>query len=128
MPQPPIRRTRTLLREQLRSLTAHPPIRLRVGDPRDFPDVRNFAMCGFDGAVAEIIVAPKIEREPDAVIVALLRHEIAHAVLMSEGIEHRERDADTLAEEIWGDPIYYDARDVETLAGGVRPRPGYLPR
>lgn len=127
-----MKRTRTLFRKRAAAVRQIAP-RLRVcllaGDPDDFPEERNFAMCGLTRPhVAEIIVAPKIENEPDAVIDALLRHEFAHGVLLHRGQQgHSERDADALAEVIWGDRINYDARDVQTLAPGQWPRPRHLP-
>lgn len=126
-------RTRRQLRAHLPALLGVAP-RLRVvlvaGDPDDFPNERDFAMCMLAAKNrARIVFAPKVETEPDDVIAALLRHELAHAVLLNLGAEHHaERDADSLAEAIWGDPIRYDQRDVETLGPGSRPRPGYLPR
>lgn len=85
-------------------------------------------MCGLIApSEAEIIVAPKIEDEPDDVIHALLRHELAHGILLFHGHDdHSERDADALAEAVWGDPLNYDARDVQTLAPGTHPRPRHL--
>jgi hypothetical protein len=85
-------------------------------------------MCGLVAPdEAQIIVAPKIEAEPDAVIDALLRHELAHGILLFHGHDgHSERDADELAEAIWGDRLNYDYRDVQTLAPGQWPRPRHL--
>jgi hypothetical protein len=128
-----MKRTRALFRQRAAAIKRIAP-RLRVcllpGDPADFPRERNFAMCGLvRPEVAEVIVAPKIEGEPDAVIDALLRHELAHAVLLYRGQDgHSERDADALAEVVWHDPINYDARDVQTLAPGKWPRPEHLPQ
>jgi hypothetical protein len=87
-------------------------------------------MCGLVAPnEANVIVAPKIEDEPDDVIHALLRHELAHGILLFHGHEdHSERDADELAEAIWGDRLNYDARHVQTLAPGTWPRPGHLHR
>ena len=127
-----MKRTRSIFRRRAATVKRLAPklrVGLIVGDPEDFPKQRNFAMCGLvRPAFAEIIVAPKIESEPDEVIDALLRHELAHAVLLFRGQRgHSERDADAFAEVVWGDRIRYDARDVQTLAPGKWPRPGYLP-
>ena len=105
-------------------------VRLVFGDPKDFPNTRNFAMCGPEDKGFIVIVAPKIVKEPKAVYDALIRHELAHAVLLHCGaIGHSERDADVAAETIFRGKIYYDARDVETLARTQkRIRPAYLPR
>jgi predicted SprT family Zn-dependent metalloprotease len=87
-------------------------------------------MCGLEAHdEANVIVAPKLEREPDDVIHALLRHELAHGILLFCGHDdHSERDADALAEAIWGDRLNYDHRDVQTLAPGRHPRPEHLHR
>jgi hypothetical protein len=126
-------RTRRIFRALAGGIAPHAPglrCRLSRGDPADFPRERNFAMCGLIApSEAEIIVAPKIEDEPDEVIAALLRHELAHAVFLFHGHDdHSERDADALAEVVWGDRINYDARDVQTLARGRWPRPEHLPQ
>ena len=128
-----MRRTRAIFRRRLQQLKRLAPklrVGLVVGDPEDFPKQRNFAMCGLARRqFAEIIVAPKIENEPDEVIDALLRHELAHALLLYQGhSEHYEREADEVAEMIWGERINYDARDVETLGPGKWPRPWHLPQ
>ena len=128
-----VKRTRTLFRSLAGGIAPHAPglrCRLSRGDPADFPKPRNFAMCGLVGPRdANVIVAPKIEDEPDEVIDALLRHELAHAILLYCGHDdHSERDADELAEAVWGDRIHYDHRDVQTLAPGKWPRPGHLHR
>ena len=118
------------LLEGARGVAPHLRVALVFGDPSDFPNERDFAMCGLVRKNhARVIVAPKIVDEPLAVVSALLRHEIAHAVLLNLGADdHAERDADSMAEAIWKAPIYYDERDVETLEPGTRPRPGRLPR
>jgi len=82
-------------------------------------------------------VAPKLERESDDRIRALIRHELGHAVeaLYSPstirqrlGISHTspERYADAIAQQIWGDTILYDGEDVQSLSEGVYPRPRRL--
>jgi hypothetical protein len=126
-----MKRTRAIFRALVGGVAPHAPglrCRLSRGDPADFPKDRDFAMCGLDAArTARIFVAPKIEDEPDEVIGALLRHELAHAILLHYGDEyHSERAADALAEAVWGDRINYDHRDVQTLAPGRHPRPGHL--
>lgn len=63
-------------------------------------------------------------------IIALMRHEIAHCVdphvFTRPG---REQRADDIAEQVTGQRIYYDDRDVQTLdVRGKYPRPLYLHR
>jgi len=128
-----MKRTRSIFRSLASGIATHAPglrCRLSLGDPHDFPNERNFAMCGLIADdEANVIVAPKIEDEPDAVIHALLRHELAHAILLYCGHDgHSERDADELAEAVWGDQLRYDHRNVQTLAPGKWPRPRHLHR
>ena len=124
-------RTRRIFRELLPAVVDVAPrliCIIAVGEAEDFPARRDFAMCGLvEPGTAEIIVAPKIEREPDDVIHALLRHELAHAILLYAGhADHSEKQADALAEQLWGDPISYDERDVQTIGPGRRTRPARL--
>lgn len=56
---------------------------------------------------------------------ALVRHELAHLSDPDLG----EAATDTLAELVTGQCIYYgELDDIQTVAGGVRPRPRRLPR
>ena len=82
-------------------------------------------------------VAPKLERQSNDRIRALIRHELGHAVealYAYSTVERRigvpiltpERYADAVARGIWGDTIRYDADDVQTLGEGVSPRPRRL--
>jgi hypothetical protein len=107
--------------EQL-GYTVHVEIVLDVDG--SYPKARDFAKTTGD----VIYFSPKILRAPPARIEGLLRHELAHVVFMQAGnLDHTEREADALAEELFGDNIYYDAEDVQTILPGRRPRPHYLP-
>lgn len=114
---------------------AFPDLPLRVsvslGDPAEFPEDRNYAYSAWDGASASIVFSPKVLDADAEQQDALLRHELSHAVLQHAGLPHSERDCDDAAERIFGDPLYYDHRDVQTLnpraPGARRPRPAYLP-
>lgn len=114
---------------------AFPDLSLRVsvslGDPAEFPEDRNYAYSAWDGHTASIVFAPKVLDADPAQQDALLRHELSHAVLQHAGLPHSERDCDAAAERIFGAPLYYDHRDVQTLnphaPGARRPRPAYLP-
>lgn len=93
---------------------------------------RAYAYCTDlpDGSFA-IHVAPKMDEADDSRIDGLMRHELSHAVLLYTGdLEHTERDADEIAEELFGAPLYYDQDDVQTTdpsaPGARRPRPDYL--
>jgi hypothetical protein len=61
---------------------------------------------------------------PEANVVALLRHEFGH-VVQPEGTE---REIDLIAEQTTGEEIRYDARGIQTIGPGERPRPAHLPR
>jgi hypothetical protein len=100
---------------------------------RDFPKNRNYAYCQVEpvNSVYLIGTAPKMEVGGLNRIIALLAHEIAHALLLHRGLnDHSERDADELAEALFDIEIYYDSADIQTLDGyrGTRPRPDHLPR
>jgi hypothetical protein len=107
-------------------------VSLTLGDPAEFPAERNYAYSAWDGNKAQIVFAPKRLDADEAQQDALLRHELAHAILQHAGLDHSERDCDAVAERIFGAPIYYDARDVQTLNpdvfGAQRPRPAHLPK
>ena len=96
----------------------------------EFPAKRNFAYCSWNGSQVKIVFSPKILRAAKARADALIRHELAHALMMSRDQEHTERETDSLAEKVWGEPIYYDKDDVQTLdkrKAAMRVRPSYLP-
>lgn len=82
-------------------------------------------------------VAPKLNKQSDDRIRALIRHELGHAVeaLYSYSTVQRrigvpiltpERYADAVAQGIWGDTILYDDEDVQSLSEGVTLRPRRL--
>lgn len=82
-------------------------------------------------------VAPKLNKQSEDRIRALIRHELGHAVeaLYSYSTVQRrigvpiltpERYADAVAQGIWGDTILYDDEDVQSLCTGVTLRPRRL--
>lgn len=102
------------------------PVRLVVGHARAFPGDRDFAYACLDDGVIYIVVAPDFHKQGRDRIEAILRHEFGHAVQLARGFGFAEREADQIAERLWGDTIYYDAEDVQTLVPGVAPRPLHL--
>jgi hypothetical protein len=99
---------------------------------------RQFGYC-MDGDPIVIAFAAKIEKQPDAYIRGLMRHEFGHAVDFRYGKKHLEklfgqklpdgveRRADAIAELIFGDPIEYGKLDIQCIGcGGRSPRPGRL--
>lgn len=89
-----------------------------------YPKARDFAKT--TGSV--VYFSPKILHATPARVEGLLRHELAHVVFMQSGdFDHTEREADALAEHLFGDFIYYDDQDVQSILPGRRPRPEYLP-
>ncbi len=116
----------------LEEVNEHYPLRAQVfvADATHFPEDRSFAYCMTQPVkdVYRIGVAPKLESQPASRIIALIMHELAHAVLLFQGIaDHVERDADKVAEAIFDMQISYDGMDVQTLKAGRRPRPSHLP-
>lgn len=105
-----------------------PAVTLRVGRSAEFPKKRNYAYCMQmrDGQLT-IVCAPKMRRAPPHRVDALLAHELGHAILLDAGRpDHSEREADAVAERVFGVRISYDKDDVQTLRRGVRPRPARL--
>ncbi len=102
--------------------------RLRFGHAAEFPRARNFAYC-LNERPPVVVVAPKLADQDDARIIALLAHELGHALIFGAGNDtHPERSADIVAEEMFGIRISYDAQDVQTIGPGARPRPAHLPK
>lgn len=116
------------------------PIRAKLltGPADRFPERRNYAMCYYpiDG-VSVILVAPRFWETSRQQREALLRHELGHAVDFQIGSEAtdrklgrrcrgREDRADWVAQAVWGKPLRYDRREVQTLRRGTT-RPNHLP-
>lgn len=103
------------------------PVRLAVGHSRSFPNARDFAYaCQGEDETIYIVVAPDFHRQSRDRIEAILRHEFGHVLQLARGFGFAEREADQIAERLWGDTIYYDDEDVQTLIPGVTPRPRHL--
>lgn len=125
----------TIIDDRLLDLeNAAPDLRvvLHWGHPSEFPKNRDFAYCFYWEGRAHIIMAPKMEHQPAARQDGLLRHELAHALLLHRGQAHTEAECDATAERVFGAPLYYDRDDVQTTdpnaPGARRPRPSHLPR
>lgn len=104
-------------------------VTLVEGHPHEFPAERSRAYCQFEKGKLTIAVSPTLFRDNTARIEGVLRHEFGHAVYFFEGYEdHSERQADELAEVLFGDLIYYDSDLVQTInpRNAVRPRPRSL--
>lgn len=102
---------------------------LVVGKPPEFPKARDYAHCyRRPGGLVVVTIAPRMIGQPMSRVDALLRHELAHGLLLTLNQPHSERDCDKTAELVFGDLIRYDAEDVQTLGAGMHPRPGYLKR
>jgi len=112
-----------------------------AGDPGQRPPVpgcdtachrrRAFAWAFLrpDATYPVVEAAPRMADQTPDRIEALARHELAHAVQLWLGVpdgDHTERGTDALAERLWGDRIYYDDDLVQTLQGGIHPRPAAL--
>lgn len=115
-------------------------VTLGVGSPYDFTEPRAFAYCARVERGCTIVVAPDFDKQTITRRHALLFHEFGHAIewrfgrsrvlnaIEREGYDlavwgGTERRADALAEVVFGCRIGYDGADVQTLRGGVRPRP-----
>ena len=103
-------------------------VNVREGLEKEFPNSRDYAYTYIDDDGNYIIVfSQKMYQSDLARIRAIMRHEVAHAFHFLTGHhEHTEQETDDLAEQIWGDRIYYDDDDIQTLNHGQYPRPTYL--
>lgn len=122
------------VRDCFRRLAARVPglhVDLAAGRPEQFPAARDFAYTTDETRPIRVVFAPKLEAQRLGRIEGVLRHELAHALLLSRGdTDHLERATDALAERLFGEPIWYDAdMHVQTIEpGGYRRRPASLPR
>jgi hypothetical protein len=106
---------------------------------------RSFAFCDYGtprGNGVYIACSPRLEQEDAQRIRAIIRHEFGHAIdamYARSTIEQRlgriarkgwpERMADDIACAVWGEPIYYDAENVQTTRRtNCWVRPSHLPR
>ncbi len=120
------------VQEQYPSLRCTIEVDESAGERGGHACTRAYAFCeDLDDGAFRIAVAGKLNDADDSRIEGLLRHELAHAVLLHTGdLEHTERDADDVAEALFSSPLYYDEEDVQTTdpsaPGARRPRPAYL--
>jgi hypothetical protein len=135
-------KSRAIFEEEMqRALSFWGPIKVlfMVGFAHNFPNDRDYAYCSqIEDDTCLIVVAPKMNLANDSRIKAVIRHEIGHAIdflrskeeidskLLERGlspIHTPERRADQIAELTYDEPIFYDKETVQSLSGGVRPRP-----
>jgi hypothetical protein len=126
----------SLVQEQYPSLSCTIEVDETAGERDGKACARAFAFCEDhgEGGAFRIAIAGKLndpDLADDSRVDGILRHELAHAVLLHGGdTEHTERDADEVAEALFGSPIFYDEDDVQTTdpsaPGARRPRPEYL--
>ncbi len=114
----------SLRREIEQVLSCHFYVSCIIDYKNKYPRARDYAMT--DGFI--VYLSPKILKAELPRVHGLLRHELGHAVLMQAGLhEHTERQVDQLAEALFGDIIYYDEDDIQTIIPGITPRPKHLP-
>jgi hypothetical protein len=116
----------------------NPEMSMEMGGSAHFEKERGYATTMVLGGdrfhlrIAERFLTAPLSRQ-DAVV----RHEIGHIIDFSVPgwwLEQSipalpttpERRADRIAAWIWGAVIGYDTEDVQTLFGGVAPRPEHL--
>ena len=108
--------------------TKLPIIFLREGLDTEFPKDRDYAYSSYDNEQYVIVFSKKMYHANLSRIRAIMRHELAHIVFMTNDQDHSEQETDDLAEELWGDRLYYDDEDVQTLRQEHYPRPSHLHR
>lgn len=119
----------------------HFPVVIKVDKASNYPNKRDYAMCGWDGKQITIFVAPKFLTASTDRQDALIRHELGHACIFVKGKKWlkrkcsamnvnlpmtEERCADMIAMVIWGNSILYDRDLVQSLKCGISPRPAFL--
>lgn len=107
-------------------LRVHVPfeVTLHRGRASEFPEKRNMAYCTSE---LRIYCAPKMERARLDQIQGVLMHEFGHAFAFGCGhMDHKERDADKIAELLFGCRIYYDDDLIQSTRYGLYPRPKHL--
>jgi len=87
-------------------------VTLHRGSPADFPEYRNLAYCEATRP-PKITYAPKLAGRPTETILAILAHEYAHAYCMLEGLDHSERECDSVARALFELPLKYDRQGVQ---------------
>lgn len=107
-----------LFRRELARLKGWPGVVPRLAIDTTVPRSRR-AMAYTTGR--RVVFYERALELPTKNLVALIRHELAHVLLWHR--RHTEREADELAEEVFGQAIHYDACGVQTIGRGTRPRP-----
>jgi hypothetical protein len=97
-----------------------------------FESKRGFATLTYDGSSFHLKLSEKLFFQSEDRCDAIVRHEIGHIIDLAQidlppGLPATpERRADAIAEFIWDLPLLYDEEEVQSLSGGVRPRPIHL--
>jgi hypothetical protein len=94
---------------------------------------RHYGDASIDREGPFVRVAPELARMPTSAINGVIAHELGHILVllkiepMKQGHDAAERQADRVAEKVFGKKIYYDRVDQVQRMGqgarGVRPRP-----
>lgn len=114
------------VRAVFNQLRAYVPfeVTLHQGKASEFPETRNMAYCTSE---LRIYCAPKMDHARIDQIQGVLMHEFGHALAFACGHDHHgERDADEIAETLFGCRIYYDDDLIQSTRSGARPRPRHL--
>lgn len=93
---------------------------------------RDYGMAALNKAGPMVYVAPELAQQPTSVIKGVLAHELGHVAAwlgpypVPKGYDATERQADKIAEELFGLKLYYNKANVQCMgpgAKGTRPRP-----
>lgn len=119
-----------------------PRIAWGYGDSAHFASARGYATTlVLSPSEFYLKFSTKVDTAPEHRLDALVRHEIGHVIdystpaetlnrwAASRGVllpETRERRADAICLAVWGEPIFYDAEDVQTTLPAAAPRPERL--
>ena len=118
------------------------PVSWAIGSHPHFRKPRGFGVT-YEGPPCRVVLARKLKRESASRQEGIIRHELGHVIdflyaedevnrwafrrgLMLPGQDIAEMRADAIARALWGDTIYYDSDDVQSITEGVAPRPRRL--
>jgi len=101
-------------------------------DPSIHKKPRSFGMAGIEKSGPTVYVAPELAKQSLTRIQGVLGHELGHIIVLigylpaKRGYDATERQADAVAEDAFGQKMFYGKDDVQAMgrgAKGVRPRP-----
>lgn len=101
-------------------------------DPSIHKKPRDFGMASLEKPGPMVYVAPELAKQSASCIKGILGHELGHIIVLigyfpiKKGYDAMERQADAVAEDAFGQKMFYTKNGVQSMgrgAKGARPRP-----